>query len=257
MTGFLASVRDAMETEIVIAGGVDIVDLKEPRDGALGALPPDVIREVVSVVAGRLPVSATIGDLPMNPSVIVEAVARTAALGVDFVKIGIFPGGKPETCLDALVAETTRDTRLVALLFADCRPDFSLIDRAADRGFTGVMLDTMAKDGGGLRDHLDYSALLEFVNRARARGLLTGLAGSLKPADIPALVPIAPDYLGFRGALCDGSRADAVNARAVQAVRAALSDSSPSNSATAAAGAQFAARSAISASASMSSPKSR
>ena len=37
------------------------------------------------------------------------------------------------------------------------------------------------------------------------KGLLTGLAGSLEAADVPRLLLLAPDYLGFRGALCDQS----------------------------------------------------
>lgn len=257
MTGFLASVRSAAEAELVVSAGADIVDLKEPRAGALGALSAPVVQEALSAVAGRRPVSATIGDLPMEPVLIADAVARTAALGVDFVKIGVFPGGAPLACLDALEAQAARGTRLVALLFADCRPDFSLIDHAADCGFAGVMLDTMVKDGGTLRDHLDDAALARFAGRARARGLLVGFAGSLALADIPALVPLAPDYLGFRGALCQGARQDELDFRAVQAVRAALSQTSANSSATAAAGAQFAALSAMSASALTSSAKSR
>ena len=54
MIRMLASVRDLDEARIVFDAGVDLIDLKQPADGALGALPPEVISEVVGFVAIRL-----------------------------------------------------------------------------------------------------------------------------------------------------------------------------------------------------------
>lgn len=222
MTGLLASVTSAAEAETALGAGADIIDLKDPRTGALGALSASVIRGAVDRVAGRRIVSATIGDLPMEPGIVDQAVARIAALGVDIVKIGIFPGGRPAACLDALAARTARGARLVAVLFADRSPDFGMIEGVADRGFTGVMLDTQDKRAGGLRRHLDDDVLARFVERAAASGLLSGLAGSLSAADIAPLLQIGPDYLGFRGALCATGRTSALEPSHVREVRAAI-----------------------------------
>ena len=63
MTGLLASVMTVEEAEAALAGGADIIDLKDPRRGALGALPAPVIRDCVAAIAGRQPVSATVGPL--------------------------------------------------------------------------------------------------------------------------------------------------------------------------------------------------
>ncbi len=52
MTLFLASVRDAAEAEMAIGAGADIIDLKDPGQGALGALAPDTIAACVRRVAG-------------------------------------------------------------------------------------------------------------------------------------------------------------------------------------------------------------
>ena len=112
MTGFLASVISAAEAEIVLAAGADIIDLKDPHSGALGALPSPVIGEAVRTAAGRRTVSATAGDLPMQPRLIADAVARIAELGVDIVKVGMFPGGEPLACIAAL-AEQLRPSRIV------------------------------------------------------------------------------------------------------------------------------------------------
>jgi hypothetical protein len=111
---------------------------------------------------------------------------------------------------------------LVAVLMADQRPDADLLPALAGAGFLGAMLDTADKAAGGLRRHLDAAFLAGFVARARGLGLLTGLAGSLGLADVPALAALAPDYLGFRGALCRGGRQAALDPLALAEVRRAL-----------------------------------
>ena len=89
MTRFLVSVRDVAETETALAAGADIIDLKDPAKGALGALDPAAIASCVTRIAGRAEVSATVGDLPMRAATIRGAVRKIAALGVDHVKLGL------------------------------------------------------------------------------------------------------------------------------------------------------------------------
>jgi (5-formylfuran-3-yl)methyl phosphate synthase len=250
MTGFLASVTSAAEAEIVLAAGADIIDLKDPHSGALGALSPPAIETAVRAVAGRRTVSATAGDLPMEPRRVADAVARIAGLGVDIVKVGMFPGGDPLACIAALARAAARGTRIVAVLFADQGPDLAVIDRLHDAGIVGAMLDTADKHAGGLRRHLGDAVLAEFVMRVSRQGMLTGLAGSLGLADIAPLARHAPDYLGFRGALCKDGRTSTLDPERVRAVRAAIdqaADYHPSAAriATAAAGAQRAAHSLV------------
>jgi len=248
VTGLLASVMSADEAETVLALGADIVDLKDPRRGALGALPLDVVREALVRVAGRRPVSATVGDLPMEPDRVAAAAARTGETGLDFVKVGLFPGGDRLACLDALAVQAAQGLSLVAVMFADQGPDFTLIERLAERRFAGVMLDTAGKRGGGLLSYLDEAVLRDFVQRANAAGLLAGLAGSLALGDVPALLHLGPDYLGFRGALTGGGREASLDPPAIAALRGAIPASAKlyplprAKRATAAAGAQQAAR---------------
>lgn len=228
MTGWLASITGIDEARQVLAAGASFIDCKNPMAGALGALPAGTVAAVVREVAGRAPVSATVGDFPdMDPAAVVAAIAAMAETGVDYVKIGLFPAPNLAACLAALAAIAGRQP-LVAVLFADREPDFGLIPRLAELGFAGVMLDTAGKSGGGLLAHLAPPVLADFVRRARAHGLLTGLAGSLKLADIDRLLPLKPDYLGFRGALCrEHVRVAGLDPVALAAVaeRLALTDS--------------------------------
>jgi len=66
---------------------------------------------------------------------------------------------------------------------------------------------------------LSFSTLAHFVREARALGLMTGLAGSLEAPDIPRLMVLGPDYLGFRGALTAGARNAMVDAGKVAQLR--------------------------------------
>jgi dihydroneopterin aldolase len=222
VTRLLASVRDAAEARTALAAGADIIDLKDPASGALGALPRPLIATLVRAVGGRRPVSATVGDLPPDPGVLREAVAATAAAGVDFVKVGFFSARRLDACVEA-VARAAAGTPLVAVLFADRSPPLGALPRFAAGGLAGVMIDTADKGGGRLLDHAGLGTLCRFVDDARAWGLICGLAGSLRVEDIPVLAPLAPDYLGFRGALCRASqRGQGLDRGRVLAVREAL-----------------------------------
>lgn len=205
MSRLLASVTNVEEALIALDGGADIIDLKNPSQGALGALSLDVIRAIVKVIDCRKPISATIGDLPMQPESMVEAVRATAGTGVDIVKIGLFGHERHEECIRAIQPLAAQGIRIVAVLFADDQPDFGLVPKLAHAGIHGVMLDTATKNGKRLRDHMNDEQLNSFVEQGHVRNLLVGLAGSLAISDVEALMQFDADYLGFRGALCHES----------------------------------------------------
>jgi dihydroneopterin aldolase len=106
------------------------------------------------------------------------------------------------------------------VLFADLEPGFDIVEQCADAGFAGAMLDTARKGSGRLLNHLGLRALETFVTRCHARGLIAGLAGSLEAPDVPRLLPLAPDLLGFRSALCRaGNRKGELDPNAIAIIR--------------------------------------
>ncbi len=221
MTGMLASVKNLAEAELVLNANVDIIDLKQPEFGALGALDVESVAEIVSKINGRNTISATIGDLPMDANIIFNAVCEMAKTGVDFVKIGFFPEGDWLSIVQKLANLT--EIRLIAVLFADTKPDFSMISEFKKANFAGVMLDTMDKKKGSLSDVMEYEMIAEFVTLAKTQNLICGLAGSLRLENIAKLSTLQPDYLGFRGALCvKNSRVDAIDVNALKAIRQTL-----------------------------------
>ncbi|RVB79052.1 MULTISPECIES: (5-formylfuran-3-yl)methyl phosphate synthase [unclassified Mesorhizobium] len=219
MTRMLASVTGVDEAKTALSVGVDIIDLKDPKAGALGAVATEIIGQAASFIAGRAPVSAVCGDLPMEPETIRAKAEEIAATGVDYVKIGFFPSANAVACAEALAPLAAR-TKLIAVLFADLAPDFELLPMLAKHRFHGAMVDTANKANGRLLDHLPPERIPGFVDRAKSLGLMVGLSGSLEAPDIPRLLPFAPDFLGFRGALCgDAGRAGSISAEAVSQIR--------------------------------------
>jgi uncharacterized protein (UPF0264 family) len=225
MTGFLASVMSVEEARIALAGGADIIDCKDPRAGALGALPNDAVAGIVEYVSGRVPVSATVGDLPTDPATISHAVRSKLATGANYIKVGFLRNDDCGRCIDVLEFLAAR-TSLIAVFFADRRPDLALLPVLSQRGFSGVMLDTAGKSNGRLSEHVSADFLAEFVRLAKHLGLTSGLAGSLAIEDIAPLLELKPDYLGFRGALCNSARTSAIDPGKVARVRRAVSSSS-------------------------------
>ena len=223
MTLMLASVRGLEEAGAAVTLGADIVDLKDAARGALGALAPDIVRAAIQTIAGRRPASAVTGDLPMDPAMLAGAAAAMAATGVQYVKVGLFPDARREDCVAAL-ATLARGTKLVGVMFADLEPDENtrraLIATMRACGFAGAMLDTDRKGAGRLLDHTDVAVLHKFVELCGRHDLLCGLAGSLEAPDVPRLLSLAPDILGFRGALCGGhDRARRLDPHAVNLIR--------------------------------------
>ncbi|MCB5187628.1 (5-formylfuran-3-yl)methyl phosphate synthase [Methylobacillus caricis] len=203
MTKLLVSVTNAEEALQAVEAGADIIDLKNPLEGALGALPLSVIEGAVLAVDGRRITSATIGDLPMDPDLVLEAVKAVAACGVDIVKVGFFgTASQHQECIAALKPVVRQhNVSIVAVLMADMSPDFEIVQTLRQAGFFGVMLDTARKDGRHLLNHMSLCQLQDFLESAH--GLQTGLAGSLKMENIEQLKKLKPSYIGVRGAVCE------------------------------------------------------
>jgi len=224
MTGILASVNSLEEAVIALESKVDIIDLKQPKRGALGALDTETISQIVAHINHKCPISATIGDLPMQAEEIMDAVIKTANTQVNFIKIGFFPGNAWEATVNKLSTLARRGLNLIAVLFADQQPDYQILEVLSTAGFYGVMLDTMDKSQGSLTQVMPEHVIKKFVEKAKCQQMLCGLAGSLRKEDIPQLLPFEPDYLGFRGAICrQHNRVAELDKQALQTIHHAIS----------------------------------
>src|SRR4051794_32096425 len=88
-TGLLVSVRSAAEAEIALTGGADVVDIKEPTRGPLGAADADVIASIADAVAGRAPITAAAGELLDWPVIATAPFIAAIALNIEYAKFGL------------------------------------------------------------------------------------------------------------------------------------------------------------------------
>ena len=223
----LVSVRDLAEASAAAAAGIDLIDLKEPVQGALGALPIEQLREIVGALRRNHPdasISATVGDHASGElAAILHRVRQTAATGVDWVKVGIDrASGTAGEAAHLLQALGACGAAVVPVFLADRGLDRALWEAAARQGFAAWMIDTADKTAGSLLDRVATADLEAFIRRATAAGALAGLAGSLRLAELPALAALAPAVIGFRGAVCHGDRRGALDPARLATLRDAL-----------------------------------
>jgi uncharacterized protein (UPF0264 family) len=219
----LVSVRDVDEARLVARAGVRLVDLKEPRAGALGALPVKRIDEIVQALraeGARCETSATVGDWPDDAlDAVLAQVQRVAACGVHKVKVGIGRRA-PLALLDALAAS---GAPIVPVLIADAGIEPAIVDACCAR-FDTLMVDTADKQSGSLFDVAAPDAVRGVIAAARQAGRRVGLAGALRLADVPRLHAHGVDFAGFRSAVCDGDRGGALSQALLHELLRALAD---------------------------------
>ena len=222
----LISVTSVDEAKIALDSGADIIDLKNPHAGALGALPPNVVLEIAQFVKYYSPqtlTSATIGDVPMHAHLLETEILAMAKTAVDFIKIGFFEMDDYQPCINSLQHLTQNGLKLIAVLFAEYTYPEDIVLELKRAGFVGVMLDTAYKNGRTLLDYHPIDALQFFTQKVRDMGLLLGYAGSLKLQHIVDLKPLNPTYLGFRGGACESDlRTQQLNAEKIYMLKSTL-----------------------------------
>lgn len=221
MSGLLASVDNLADAIAVNASGADIIDLKDPSQGALGGLDIPAIHEIVDHFWEKSIVSATVGDLEADVELILDRIEKVADTGVDYVKVGMFSQAHIDTCLPTFEYHARRGVKIIAVLFADHQFDIEATVKACKKAqLSGVMLDTAGKNAGSLLLHREVNELIHFTRIAQQHNLLTGLAGSLRAEDVATLLPVNADYIGFRTALCqDLVRTNPISTHAVNQIR--------------------------------------
>jgi (5-formylfuran-3-yl)methyl phosphate synthase len=227
----LVSVTDADEARVAVEGGVDIVDVKNPAEGSMGASVPGVIERVRAVVPPERPVSAAIGDLPNLPGTAALAALGAARSGAAYVKVGLW--GTSTTDEAVAVLRAVRDgidggATVIAAAYADAErvsgeplPPEAVVEAARRGGAGGCLLDTALKDGRGLFEWLAPEALAALVAEGHAGGLEMALAGALHAEDLSVVRATGADIAGVRSAACrSGRRTAPLDAERISWLRA-------------------------------------
>jgi uncharacterized protein (UPF0264 family) len=225
---------DAADARTAVAAGADIVDVKNPAEGSLGAPAPATVIAVCAAVPPAFPVSVAIGDMPALPGTAALAALGAAHAGARYVKLGLRDSGSEDAAIALLRA--TRESlaeqpavSVIAAAYADAArldgqplPPHMLprVSRAA--GVSGCLLDTGAKDGHGLFEWISPADVAALVAEAHAAGLQMALAGGLRESDLPLARSTGADIAGVRSAACRwGARTEPLDADRIRQLRAA------------------------------------
>jgi uncharacterized protein (UPF0264 family) len=226
----LVSVVSALEARHALAGGADIIDVKDPSQGPLGAPSPRVLSEVVTEIGGAAPVSVALGDLPNLPHTAALAARGAALGGAAFVKVGlrgIATVDNAVALMRAVADAVAPETAVIAAAYADAAaldppalaPEW-LPDVVRRAGIAGALVDTFVKDGRGLYSWLSERELVDLIARTRGAGGHFAVAGQLTLGDLRR---VETDVVGVRSAVCrGGDRAAELDSELVAAAVAEL-----------------------------------
>ncbi len=219
---------------------LDIVDVKNPKEGSLGANYPWVISAIRKVVPADKCVSATIGDVPFKPGTVAQAGLGAAVAGASYIKAGLYGCATPEQAIEVMkglvraVKDFNPEAVVVAAGYADahrigCLNPLTIPYVAHEAGADVAMLDTAIKDGTSLFTHVDVKQCELFVSRCHEYGLSAALAGSVKITQLKDFASIGTDIIGVRGAVCSGGdrNSGVIKEDLIAAFRQAMNDVEP------------------------------
>ncbi len=235
----LVSPRDIEEAKVAIRGKADIIDVKNPKEGSLGANFPWVIRAIKELVEQEcgdgVEMSATIGDFDYKPGTASLAALGAATAGADYIKVGLFKIKTRQEAIDVLngVVKAVKGfdptKKVVSAFYSDYTrinsiSPFEITEIGQEVDIDVAMVDTGIKDGRSTLEFLSKDELKTFVSESKAHGLDTALAGSFTFDDLPVIKEINPDILGVRGMVCGGDRDSNVRAELVTELRKKVSE---------------------------------
>ncbi len=213
----MISVTSKEEAREALMGGAEILDVKNPAEGSLGAQTPGVIRNIKALSSGSVEISAAIGDMPNLPGTAALAALGAASCGADYIKVGLY-GMRSETEAESILCEVQKavqdfNASVIAAAYADFHRAGTLNPECLPRitasaGIRGCLLDTAIKDGQKLFDFIQPSMIRLLAEQAHADGLLFGLAGALREEHLPLAHELGADVVGIRTAACRGNQRD-------------------------------------------------
>jgi dihydroneopterin aldolase len=198
----LISVKNSEEALLALHTGADVIDLKDPSIGALGALDLENTAQILQLIDGRATVSATVGEHLSSQLELIKEIEARASIGVDIVKIAVDKLFYEVDFYENVSELANRKVKLIALFFAEESIDMEILSKLKKAGFYGAMLDTKEKHHA-LPEILTEDFLKTFINFCEENLLLCGVAGSLKSQHIEFFKKLGPTYIGFRGGVCE------------------------------------------------------
>lgn len=230
----LVSVRNATEARQALDAGIDVLDVKEPSLGSLGAASEVVLAEI-GQFATNFPArlfTAALGELTdLSESPHLPAIPT----GFGLLKVGLSGcGSLPDW--PARWAQVRQDIEALArkrfdwagVAYVDeSEADAPSVDDVLAAAISArcryLLLDTWSKSAGRLTDFFSDQALADLGRQCRGAGLHLAVAGRLRLGDLSDTLLAAADVVAVRSAVCrNQQREGAIDPEAIQKWRSVL-----------------------------------
>jgi uncharacterized protein (UPF0264 family) len=229
-SAILVSVRDTAELRQVFENGVHWIDLKEPRNGALGCANDRQVAEFLRTYQelvshhsaghtnGFPRISIALGDLsdrsdlPLPPDQLRH---------FEMLKVGIANEALSQPEMDdRLTAWQTASgvaDRFVLVQYPDATQNpqkawGELLKVAKRHGIHRILIDTLVKNGRSTLEYYPTDLLRSLIQWANESQIETMVAGSLRLAELERVWGCGAKIIGIRSAVCQGnSRSQAID----------------------------------------------
>ena len=231
MTGLLISIRDDQEATLASQFPIGIIDVKEPDRGALGCADKSELWRIVARLGDDVVKSVALGELRdridgpgfgcalASESADANEVVRPHSDGelishFRFAKIGLAGALRIEHWQQHwLVFANSLPTGVqpVGVAYLDHErcgsPSPAEVMELIKCQSNGAMLvDTFDKSSGDAVSLWGFEKIKNLVIRARQKSISIVVAGSIKESHLFELIKCEPDFVGVRGAVCNGGR---------------------------------------------------
>ncbi|QGJ69175.1 Hypothetical protein PBC10988_8420 [Planctomycetales bacterium 10988] len=238
MAGLLISVRNAEEAQLALSAGVDILDIKEPDRGSLGAASSETIANCVSLLQSNPmstpipPLSIALGELSQLPEWFLSSQLQEHDYlrGIHYVKVGLAGERENEKWPESLKSVYKRfppTVQPVGVVYADWQTvdapsPKTMFESAPNLGYQTLLVDTCQKDGRSLLDYWPHKELTRWVSEVKKKNYQLVLAGSLTEVTIPQVLALSPDFIAVRGAACKEGRTSQLDSQRIEQLKRQL-----------------------------------
>ena len=211
----LISIRSIEEVKVVNGLNIDIIDLKEPKNGPIGMLDFIDIKKIVLALrdnnfCGKISTTFELNDGNLSRNDIAK-IENLGSVGLDYIKVGVSADGNTWENLKKFTKSLSKiknrvlENKLILVLMITDKHSFKFVKNISPSmvgKFSGIMIDTLDKENGSVFDIVNLTELSIIKKFALENNIDFGIAGSLDVSHTSLINQLQPNWAGYRGGVC-------------------------------------------------------
>ncbi|MEL0325734.1 MAG: DUF447 domain-containing protein [Burkholderiaceae bacterium] len=211
----LISIRSIEEVKVVNGLNIDIIDLKEPKNGPIGMLDFIDIKKIVLALrdnnfCGKISTTFELNDGNLSRNDIAK-IENLGSVGLDYIKVGVSADGNTWANLKKFTESLSKiknrvlENKLILVLMITDKHSFKFVKNISPSmvgKFSGIMIDTLDKENGSVFDIVNFTELSIIKKFALENNIDFGIAGSLDVSHTSLINQLQPNWAGYRGGVC-------------------------------------------------------